>query len=149
MFGDLERDLLLRCWDIQRKKGDDTKYLDKRDHKGHILPPLLEMEYHHAVPDVLHIRPACRLSRLTLREVRGKIQITPDVSSLGFRCPSRTDLPSSMAAPVLDGDATLVGHRLTAILMRCKSDAPLPQDEGVARFKADKALTTYNGDELT
>ncbi|KAI8487216.1 hypothetical protein Bbelb_350140 [Branchiostoma belcheri] len=69
-------------------------------------------------------------------EVRGKIQITPDVSSLGFRCPSRTDLPSSMAAPVLNGDATLVGHRLTAILMRCKSDEPLPQDEGVARFKA-------------
>ncbi|KAI8503768.1 hypothetical protein Bbelb_187390 [Branchiostoma belcheri] len=45
----------VRCWDIQRKKGDDTKYLDKRDHKGHILPPLLEMEYHHVVPDVLHM----------------------------------------------------------------------------------------------
>ncbi|KAI8503697.1 Transcription factor SOX-7 [Branchiostoma belcheri] len=44
----------IRCWDIQRKKGDDTKYLDKRDHKGHILPPLLGMEHHDIVPDVLH-----------------------------------------------------------------------------------------------
>ncbi|KAI8503705.1 hypothetical protein Bbelb_186760 [Branchiostoma belcheri] len=33
----------IRCWDIEIKKGDYIKYLDKRDHKGHILPPLLEM----------------------------------------------------------------------------------------------------------
>ncbi|XP_066299903.1 uncharacterized protein [Branchiostoma lanceolatum] len=41
-------------WDIQRRPGDHTTYIGKRDHRGHILPPLLHLPSEVIVPDVLH-----------------------------------------------------------------------------------------------
>ncbi|XP_066279013.1 uncharacterized protein [Branchiostoma lanceolatum] len=53
-------DFNIECWDVERKKGDCDKYLNKRVHKGHILPPLLDIDPEEVVPDPLHMEMRVR-----------------------------------------------------------------------------------------
>ncbi|XP_078701561.1 uncharacterized protein LOC144927753 [Branchiostoma floridae x Branchiostoma belcheri] len=42
-------------WNIQRKPGDHNRFLGQREHKGHVLPPLVDFNFDEIVPDVLHM----------------------------------------------------------------------------------------------
>ncbi|XP_019627741.1 PREDICTED: uncharacterized protein LOC109472412 [Branchiostoma belcheri] len=53
-----------------------------------------------------------------------------------------------MSPPTLRTDASLVGHRLTPVLRRCKGDEALPSEEHQARFEPGTALAAYNRDDL-
>ncbi|XP_019632623.1 PREDICTED: uncharacterized protein LOC109476175 [Branchiostoma belcheri] len=53
-----------------------------------------------------------------------------------------------MSPPTLRTDASLVGHRLTPVLRRCKGDEALPSEEHRARFEPGTALAAYSRDDL-
>ncbi|KAI8493957.1 hypothetical protein Bbelb_283040 [Branchiostoma belcheri] len=46
---------IVDCWNVERKLGDDMKYVGKKEHMGHILPSLLNFPFEEIVPDVLHM----------------------------------------------------------------------------------------------
>ncbi|KAI8493076.1 hypothetical protein Bbelb_290800 [Branchiostoma belcheri] len=51
----LNNDFKVDCWNVERKLGDDMKYVGKKEHMGHILPSLLNFPFEEIVPDVLHM----------------------------------------------------------------------------------------------
>ncbi|KAI8516516.1 hypothetical protein Bbelb_050970 [Branchiostoma belcheri] len=51
----LNNDFKVDCWNVERKLGDDIKYVGKKEHMGHILPSLLNFPFKEIVPDVLHM----------------------------------------------------------------------------------------------
>ncbi|KAI8490600.1 hypothetical protein Bbelb_318680 [Branchiostoma belcheri] len=48
-------------WNIQRKRGDHNRFLGQREHKGHVLPSLVDFNLDEIVPDVLHMVDAAVL----------------------------------------------------------------------------------------
>ncbi|XP_035664360.1 uncharacterized protein LOC118407892 [Branchiostoma floridae] len=58
------------------------------------------------------------------------------------------DKDITMSAPVLRGDVTLVNHNLMEVFKAVMSEAPLPDDDQLARFDPEVPLRSMSGDEL-
>ncbi|KAI8487969.1 hypothetical protein Bbelb_344170 [Branchiostoma belcheri] len=63
-------------WNIQRKRGDHNRFLGQREHKGHVLPSLVDFNFDEIVPDVLHMVVVWAINQRRTQELAAAMKDT-------------------------------------------------------------------------
>ncbi|KAI8490475.1 hypothetical protein Bbelb_317430 [Branchiostoma belcheri] len=63
-------------WNILRQRGDHNRFLGQREHKGHVLPSLVDFNFDEIVPDVLHMVVVWAINQRRTQELAAAMKDT-------------------------------------------------------------------------